>query len=68
MFYFVHRIDSEHNRRVVESIVKEIGTESFTSRQIRGEVTVCVCVCVSRNWGGDLEALLVYGGVVPLYN
>ena len=30
------RIDSEHNRCVVEEIVREIGTEKYTSTLIRG--------------------------------
>ena len=35
----MYRIDSEHNRKVVEAIVKEIGTASFSAKQIRGKNT-----------------------------
>ena len=35
-FGLLCRIDSEHNRKVVEAIVQEIGTSSFSAKQIRG--------------------------------
>jgi hypothetical protein len=37
-FYYVlcYRIDSEHNRKIVEKVIKEVGTVSFSSKQIRG--------------------------------
>ncbi len=30
------RIDGEHNRKVVSKIIKEIGTKTYSAKQIRG--------------------------------
>ena len=32
----IFRIDSEHNKTVLNAITKEIGTEKYTSKQIKG--------------------------------
>lgn len=36
--FYKCRIDSEHNRKVVDSIIKEIGKGSFSDKQIRGNI------------------------------
>ena len=33
---FFFRIDSEHNKTVLNAITKEIGTEKYTAKQIKG--------------------------------
>ena len=36
------RIDSEHNRTVLNNITKEIGTEKYTERQIKGTFAILI--------------------------
>ena len=34
--FVLSRVDSDHNRKVVHTIIKEIGTDKFTEKQIKG--------------------------------
>ena len=54
--FVLSRVDSDHNRKVVHTIIKEIGTDKFTEKQIKGIVltrmflNIIVCMFNANRW------------------